>query len=132
MDRPEIEGLARPLAQPHVVSFDQCFDDSRPWNYDSKANENHRLLIDKVGKLTIMPYCAVRGTQPYRSLSVIPADWVYSRIAENMINIDDRVTFELIGHDNGWALLVAHYNKILGSAWLAYIRTDSIPSFNHQ
>jgi hypothetical protein len=125
MGRPELDGLAKKVAQPYVTIFSECFDDVRRWNHNGG---NHQLVISKVGDLTITPFCALHDkARAYHSLSVIPADWIYSRIREGMLDIEDRVFFEVVDHKNGWALVLAQYDGIVGSLWLAYITSASIP-----
>ena len=146
--------LAKPIAQPHVTTFNEVFDSAAL--YDSK-NGGHNFapryitaqnvagnLYKDVSALfrnktpavshpdetmAVGPYCMYRDHYN-KSMSVSCADWVLSRICERTIIIgDDRMSFELIDHDNGWTLVTANHSCILGSVWLAYIKTDSIPKF---
>ena len=144
--------LAREIAQPHVTRFSEVFEDSAPYNVmtgkskhpfaprtltgraiatelydDCKAIMTGRDKPRHTDKtMQVGPYCQRRDGG---SFSVRCADWVLSRIAERTIIVPgDRMSFEIVDHENGWSLVVANHGSILGSVWLAYIKTDSIPS----
>lgn len=146
--------LCRPIAQPHVTTFAECFPDWAEWIFEPNKREVQKfqsrtisgqaiadnLYEDAVatmrGKkqpkhreqtMEIGPFLSFGGyDRP--SLSVSPADWVLSRVRENTIIVPhDTMSFEIHDHANGWSLVSAHHGQILGSVWLAYIRTDSIP-----
>lgn len=147
-----IKGLYKPIAQPHVETFAECFNSWEPWrlfdrNYKPgivprcitgqnvagnlfKNVENifrGRARTEKHPDETMLvgPFCSRRDGG---SMAVSCADWVLSRIRERTIIIgNDRMSFEIVDHDNGYSLVIANHSQILGSVWLAYIRTDSIP-----
>lgn len=153
-DRLEIiKGLYRPIAQPHIETFAECFPDSAPWKLFDKAykspfepqyltGQNIAGNLWKNVKATmrgekherkhhdesmqIGPFCSRRDGD---SLAVRCAGWVLSRIREGTIVIGgDRMHFEIVDHDNGYSLVTAQHGQICGSVWLAYIKTDSIPN----
>lgn len=37
------------------------------------------------------------------------------------------MSFELINRGDGWTLATTHHSQILGTVWLAYIKTETIP-----
>ena len=125
IDRLEIiKGLYKPVAQPHAETFQECFDAFERYTTDTKIEP--RYLVDGKERMHVGPYCVWRDH--YRSFAVRCADWVLSRIRERTILVDnDRMHFELVDHDNGYTLVVASHGQIIGSLYLAYIRTDSIP-----
>jgi len=55
--------------------------------------------------------------------------------AENVLR--DRAMGDLsfnlrvIDHGKGWALVTADYDRIIGSVWLAYVRTETLPAGVH-
>lgn len=80
--------------------------------------------------MPVGPFCSfsAREFENNRYFDVRCADWVLSRIKERTIVIgDDRMSFEVIDHGNGWSLVVAKHSVICGSVWLAYIKTESVP-----
>jgi len=144
--------LYKEIAQPHVSRFAEVFTDFTL--YDSK-NQKHNFApryisgqniagnlykdckaIFQNGKrqdkhqderMAVGPYCTWRDKYG-QSLSVSCADWVLSRILERTIIIgEDHMSFEIVEHDNGWTLITAHHSCIIGSVWLAYIKTESLP-----
>jgi hypothetical protein len=76
----------------------------------------------------VSTYCAVSAPKFRGSLCVRPTQRVMDCIAAEMLVIDDdRIYFEIIDRGNGTALVVAKYNKIIGSRWLALIPSSEIP-----
>lgn len=148
-----LKGLYKPIAQPHVETFAECFPDWEPWRLFDKAykprfgpryvegqniagnlykgvkaifkgEKHNRKHPDE--RMAVGPFCSRRDGA---SMAVRCADWVLSRIKEGTIVIgDDRMSFEIVDHDNGYSLVIAQHGQICGSVWLAYIRTDSIPN----
>lgn len=145
--------LYREIAQPHVTDFREIFE---AWDYYDVSNggRNHKfepryITGQNVGgnlyknckrilqhgqepvkhpdeRMPVGPFCSLSDHS--RSFSVRCADWVLSRIRERTIIIgDDRMSFEISLHANGWALVTAHHSCIIGSVWLAYIRQETIP-----
>jgi hypothetical protein len=149
-----LKGLYKPVAQPYAQTFADVFEDWKPRDV-MKSNEPHpfpprhitgqniagnlyndvKSIIrgEKRSKhndesMAVGPFCSVSSEKGYRFFSVSCADWVLSRIRERTIIIGgDTMSFEVIDHRNGWSLVTAHHGQILGSVWLAYIRTDSVP-----
>lgn len=115
--------LCRPMALPHLETFAELFTDAKP--FDAKTSFSDVEIPGRSQK--IGSYICWRDNYQ-SSMSGRPADTVLSRIVEGMIDVEnDRTHFELVNHDNGWTLVLVSYGQILGSLWLAYIRTDSIP-----
>lgn len=147
--------LCRKVAQPHVATFAECFPEWALWVFepntrsaqkfqgvqisgqaiaenlfrDAKAIMNGRKAARKHQdySMEVGPFLSFRDYER-PALSVRVAEWVLSRIAERTIIIPhDTMSFEIVEHENGWALVVARHSAILGDVWLAYIRADSIP-----
>lgn len=115
--------LCRKILQPHVTTFAEVFPSFRP--YDSRET-CLQWIVDGRDKMAVSSYCVIR--EPHQSLNVTLADWILSRIRESMLLIpNDRLFFEIVNHDNGWSLVVVSHGVIIGSRWLAYIKTDSLP-----
>lgn len=148
--------LSREIAQPHVSTFAECFTDWAPYDVcDSKRKHQFepatitgqnvagnlfknvkdifqgkpRQIKHSDETMKIGPYLNMTGPDnEHRSMSVRCADWVLSRIRERTIIIGgESMHFEIVVHDNGWALVIAQHGQICGSVWLAYIKVDSIP-----
>jgi len=151
-----LKGLAKPIAQPYVDTFAEVFEDWQPYDLMAKTMPEHpfapRCVVgqniagnlynnfknimrggarQRYGdeRMLVGPFCSVSPLDsPNRYFSVSCADWVLSRIKESTIIIGgDTMSFHVIDHGNGWSLVVAQHGQILGSVWLAYIKTDSIP-----
>lgn len=74
----------------------------------------------------IGPFCHISG---HASFDVKAAPWVIEAIKANTVLLpDDRMSFEVIPHDNGWALVLSKHSLVSGSVWLAYIKADTIPA----
>jgi hypothetical protein len=78
----------------------------------------------------ISSYCHSRKQDgSFLTLYVKPKQFIINWIKENMLNIGyDNLYFEIVEHDDGKALLLIHYNLIIGSRWLTKINIDSIPT----
>lgn len=150
--------LSKPIAQPHVETFREVFEDFSPYHimtgkgklfpsreiagqaFASNLYENLKDTMegrkqpkkrpDK--RMKVGPYCFREAGQ---SFCVRCADWVLSRIREGTILVpDDEMYFQIVDHKagegwpGGWSLVTANHNTIGGTVWLAYIRTESIPT----
>lgn len=146
--------LYREIAQPHVTDFREVFDQWKPYTLEGTPMKPHAFkpryltgqnVASNLYKgcseifrgqkqtekfpdesMAVGPFCSDRDCGKYFSVSC--ADWVLSRIRERTIIIgSDRMSFELVNHDNGWTLVTANHSCISGSVWLAYIKTSTIP-----
>ena len=105
----------KPIHFPTYSRFDQFFELAEDWSAP-KAGGNQAKITGYL----------------YRrdgSLRVKPHDEILADVQENMLGIDyDSIYFEIVDHpDNGCSLVIAKYNQILGSRYLGYIQTDTIP-----
>ena len=114
--------LAQPLLQPHVDRFSDVF-----WQASfDKDNKPEPRVIQSLENTRVGPYCQALGVNGPSWVSC--ADWVLSRLAETLVVPDESgLFFELVPRGD-WTLVVAKYNQIIGSRWLAMIKTDSIPT----
>lgn len=119
--------LAQPIAQPHAEKFSDVFTDYAPFIQDGRSPFTPPILEHDKSRMRIGPYLHFREHKR-PSLFVAVAGWVLSRLRERTVIIDnDSIDFEIIDHRNGWSLVVAGHSLIIGSTYLAYIRTDSLP-----
>lgn len=111
---------------PECTTFFDLFDSWKEYKRDGKNNSFN----------WITNYCSLHGQEGnkhgvagYKSITIKPNEMVCKAIEENMLKIDDdAIGFEIISYaDRDYSLVLAHYNLIIGSRWLCYIRTDSIP-----
>jgi len=114
------EHAGKPIYFPEYDSFDQFFEAAAPWVHNQKG------VHHSPGQWG--DYLA-RSRSGQTSLSVKPTAEVLAKIQERMIPIDyDRKYYEIVDHpDTGCSLVIAKYNQILGSHYLGYIKTETIP-----
>ncbi len=118
---------SKPLAFPDAKSFDELFTSYAPWN-SALSRRPTRQAIEgiKMGKHGMIgPYLSMRGGN---SLAVKPNAAVIDFVKNNMLPIvEDHIHFEIIDRGEGESLVTASYNKIIGSRWLALIKTSTVP-----
>lgn len=121
--RPELAGLAKPVEMPGALSFTDLFpamlNKSKSWPVDPSRTDSMRI-----GNMLSLRH----RTRPYAFGRVTISDAVLETVQRCMLNVEnDRTHFEAIDHGNGFALIVISYGSILGSRWLAYVKTDTVP-----
>lgn len=87
------------------------------------------------GTATISHYlggCRMKREGGSGPLWVNPTPAVIDAIRTHTIDCGqrDRITFEVVEHENGWSLVIAKHSIIGGGVWLAYVRSDSVPRGN--
>jgi hypothetical protein len=60
-----------------------------------------------------------------RSANVCLAPWAIDKLKGAAMG-DLSFSIHVVDHDNGWSLIIAEYDRIIGSLWLAYVRTDTL------
>jgi len=101
-----------------ITTFDGVFS---TFSFDDKAKPSP--VAENIGA-----FCSVKMAGSRFSMWVRPSDFIASFIIESMLMITgDNIWFEIIGYEDGTALVVANYNVILGSRWLAVIDAATIP-----
>ena len=79
------------------------------------------------GELSIQLGGHISGDR-FRCFQAIPNENVLKWIGENMLAIQhDTIYFEIVEGDDGFALLLAKYNQIIGSRWLGFFPTSELP-----
>lgn len=79
--------------------------------------------------MTVGPLCVMCRSGRAQAINVQPTDAVMRAIKDGTITIrGDRMSYRVIDHDNGWSLVLAQHGQIIGSVWLAYIRTETVPA----
>jgi hypothetical protein len=103
-----VETLVRDIVFDSINTFDELFK--------SASKTKAQGLI----------YCMISGQdQAHSSLYVEPNEMLKEFVKTKMLDFE--VYYEIVIYDDGTALVLAKYQSILGSRWLADIKTDSIP-----
>jgi hypothetical protein len=83
--------------------------------------------LDEGGEVHIISYCGVDSPTVRITLDVQPREEIAEAIHSNMImSRGYRISFEINARE-GTALVSAKYDRILGSRWLAFIDSSTIP-----
>lgn len=125
-ERPEIQGLYKPLAFPDALRFDELFESATPYDGQSRTVTHRRSGRDRA---TVTSYCTGRGAKgEHFALNVQPRRKVLDFInAEMLVVANDSIHFQVVDHDGGFSLVIVSYGQMIGSRWLAYVETASIP-----
>lgn len=131
----------RPLYLPDVHTFGEMFTDVVAW--DDEANRPMPRYIPETtptasawerkawrsndGRNEIGPYCTVELTDRRFALAVRATDAVIEAMRPVIVTPDDHLSFQVIEHADGRALVLASHNYIIGSIWLGFIDPASVP-----
>lgn len=153
--RETVPAMGKRICLPDVTKFSELFAHATPWNFNDKAEQAKRKADPyyrrdhergvpfnpdaPFGKgharrwrdtSMIGTFCTVVTKDARRSYDVTPSAAVIDAIRMGTIDcgMNDSFSFEVIDHGEGLALVVASHGLIIGSLWLAYIDTDSLPS----
>lgn len=122
--------LGRPVARPDIVDARDVFTPTierhavplgtfewEPWSGRRRSG----------GESAFNGYAVIEAAEYPRSIvNVELAGWAIDVLKTRAMG-DLRFTLRAIAHDNGWTLILAQYDRIIGSVWLAYVRTDTVP-----
>lgn len=91
--------------------------------------------------MLLSPYCSVTSNNAdgisdddkgYHSLSVLADPATIEAILKGTCIIpNDSMSFQICVHGPEWSLVIARHSQIIRDVWLAYIRTWTIPGFEH-
>lgn len=122
---------------PEAKAFGDLFSAHEPWDGheikprhipaetpDATAWERSAWRND--GRNEIGPYLYFRDHRP--SMAVRATDAVMEVVTPRLVTPDDTLSFEIVEHESGFALVILSHGYIIGSHWLAYIYPDTIPS----
>lgn len=135
-----IEGVysGKPLLFPTAKSFDDLFSDAkvsrhkgtppRGWAKPWAQDDGNLVTGERSLELyTIGPHCSIRSKAGYGGLWVNARPHVVNAIKNNMIEAGS-VSFQIIQRTPGdEALIVAQYEQISGSRWLAIVPWTTVP-----
>ncbi len=136
---PEGHYLSRPLLLPDVLDFAQVLTYLGEWDNDTmtpRAGVTPRPDLvpqpSKIGNNELGPYCTADlsqvGLAKHRAMAVHPTQAVLDVVRDRIVTDDDHLSFKIIAHrDRNRALVILEHGHILGSHWLAYIDTDTLP-----
>ena len=106
--------MNKEIAFPNIRRFSDLFGEIEP--------KKDRPFADKAVISNWLHY-----SKPYRSEYREPRPIVLEYIRGNMLPVDyDSIYFEVIDRGDNETLIVAKYNQIIGSRWLAIVDTDSV------
>lgn len=119
-----------PLLLPDAVDFADVFARCVP--YDDRAKLPEPARLDPDPQYPHMPgpaigrYLSVR--EPYQSWAVVPRPETVAAVKPNMLSIyGDSLSWEIVNHDNGFSLVIIRHSCIIGSRYVAYVRSASVP-----
>lgn len=112
-DDDEVDYRRRMVRFPKVTSFAELFTEAR--------SEDGIIPHVPWGDETISPFCIVSSPGDFRALYVRPAQGLIDLIKDVMILTGHGVHFHVVERDDGTALVLAQYQQILGSLWLAIV-----------
>jgi hypothetical protein len=102
------------VAFPEVSKFSDLFGNIEP--------KQNREFADKAVISNWLLYSDHHSE--YRA----PTEKTLEYVRNNMLPVDyDSIYFRVIDRGDNETLIVAQYNQIIGSRWLAFIKTDSVP-----
>lgn len=123
--------LGHELVFPNLTRLADLFDEVREWEKDAPdLRPVQKLTPGRRASAVVGNYCIVRGLNGHEpGLQVRASEMLVTWLRANMIDVDyDRFHFGLVDHGNGFALLYVSYGQIIGSRWLAYIESATIPA----
>lgn len=124
------------FASETVVHFLQCVK-GRTRHTDYKSKTIHTWVRKRVsrtddpGPMKLSSFVTVESADNRRThLDVTLTPQAIDVIRANLLHIDDdMINVQVIVWEDGRALVEAHHGKILGSVWLAFIDSSTIPAF---
>lgn len=110
------------LAFPKLNDFNDLFEVvKKDYNWAEASGERHRSY-----------YLSCSNFKQYCTCYVKPKQAILDHIKEDMISDCGGIYFELVYHDDDDVLVIAKYQSIIGSRWLASINFKSIPKVAFQ
>lgn len=115
--------LYQGIALPDITDFNGLVEG---FTRDKTARAGRRPT--PTSALKVGPSVWIDGPEGFHYGYGSVADCVLSAVAKRDIGLDDRMTIKVIDHKNGWSLVTADYSTIIGSVWLAYVRSETVPA----
>ena len=136
---PEGFELAKPLLLPDVHDLGELVTVVRPWDYATMSHRGGVVprpdLVPEpvdVDGSHLGPYMSIRRDGRTSGYAVVPTDTLVEALRGQLITWDgdpERLGLKVIEHkERGRALVVVEYSRIIGSRWVAYVRTDTLPA----
>ncbi len=119
----------RPIAFPDVKTLAELFTEVKPGKGESPVIEKMPNWTNGKRNCYLTGWLSVSGETERRSFHVKPTEAVIACVRDSMLHGEyDRIHFEAVVWDDGRALVLAQYNQIIGSRYLAVIDAASIPA----
>ena len=107
--------VGKPLAFPEINDFSELFgnlEDKQNYEFADKSVISNWLLF-----------------RDHHSEYRQPSETMLAYVRDNMLPVDyDSIYFTVTDRGDGTTLICAQYNQILGSRWLAFVDTDTVPN----
>ena len=121
-----VQRFAGAVTRPDIVDFAEVLTINGPYVSPKNGDERRKKGIALNGRgAYISDWARLPGWRT--GASVHPSDWVVRRLMDAAME-DLSMYFDVVSHENGWSLIIANYDQIIGSKWLAYVRTNTIPT----
>ena len=125
--------LHRPVALPQVETWGELWD---AWSSDRTLCWQPRYVGGRTWDgeraeaeaMCVGPLCVMSRGGGATLINVQPGEATRAAFTKDAFLLrGDRMTYRVIDRKNGWSLVLLHHQRIIGSRWLAYIRTESVP-----
>ena len=118
------------LLRPNARRFDELFD-----GFEENAHATPAKVIEVgngrwgVESFAIGRGISFRSRDAYWYGSVLPKEDLVEDLLKSMLNIGrDMTRFEVVVREaSDLSLVICNYGTIIGSRWIAFVETDSIP-----
>lgn len=108
-----------------VHPFNKFFSEHKSFDFKENYKEHHHKGM-VIGNYLQMRY--MDESIGHHSFAITPTEELKELICNNMLRINwDHIYFEIIVYTNNKAMLIAKYNLIIVSRWIAMIDVNSIP-----
>lgn len=121
--------MYKELAFPNLKSLSGLFSSLKYYKPGKRDLHSHTYFKRHPVGPAISTFCQITGPgiEGYHTADAVPNEVLDKYIAENMLDIDGGVFFEIVCRKDGTALVIVKYNAIIGDRWLAEVPTDMIP-----
>lgn len=117
--------LGKEVLFPLARRFDELFSSAVPASME--PGSRRARVVHRFGEAAqVLSHCSVTEPENRRTLDVQPMPGVLIAIEKSMISSDYRIDFEVVFRDNGTALVLARYDRILGSRWIAIVDASTV------
>lgn len=133
----DLSRLYRPVLLPDAASFEDVLEYVEERNLSTEPITHERPKpAATIGENEVSFFCSYRvavgglstAMRASRTFDVRPTQAALDAVAGRIVTPDDTLSWRIVEHDNGRALVILEHGYILGSHWLAYIDARTIPA----